>query len=281
MSTTYWIASYPKSGNTWFRIFLNNLLHEDTTAVRINDLPVQNAIGSARLPFDLGLGLKSSDLLADEIDCLRPRVDELLQPPGDLPLFRKIHDAYLDTACGEPIASRHATAGAIYLLRNPLDIVVSYAHHANDTVDALIARLNDPQAAIGGAREGLHEQLRQRLSDWSTHVRSWTEQRDFPVCVLRYEDMLERPAEQFTEAVRFVGFEHHASEIAAAIEAARFDRLQAQEQQGRFRETPRAASHFFRKGQAGDWRNHLSDAQVRAVLEAHGETMRHWGYTPE
>ena len=278
MKKTYWIASYPKSGNTWLRIFLNNLLHDDNEPVCINDLPVHNIIASARLPFDLALGLKSSDLLPDEIACLRPRVDEILAQESPKKLFRKIHDAYLHTACGDPIISTRASAGVIYLIRNPLDVTVSYAHHYAISFDKGIQQLGDRDNQLAFRPNGTGSQFSQMISCWSRHVRSWTEQTDIPVLVLRYEDLLADPLTYFARAVHFAGLGADIEDIQAAIEASRFDKLQSQEQRERFKETPRGTTHFFRKGQAGDWRNHLSKAQIQAIVTKHGQVMGAHGY---
>ncbi|MCP5028332.1 MAG: sulfotransferase domain-containing protein, partial [Actinomycetia bacterium] len=73
MKPIVWLASYPKSGNTWFRTFLANLLRDDEDPVDINELRT-GSIASARNPFDIHTGLEASDLTQDEIDLLRPGV---------------------------------------------------------------------------------------------------------------------------------------------------------------------------------------------------------------
>jgi hypothetical protein len=75
---TVWLASYPKSGNTWLRMLIANLSAVDDRPVDINDLPERGGIGSARGPFDYLTLVDSSLLTHDEIDALRPRVYEEL-----------------------------------------------------------------------------------------------------------------------------------------------------------------------------------------------------------
>ena len=104
MTRTIWLASYPKSGNTWFRMLVANLSAKDKP-VDINDLPERGGIASARPPFDHLLLIDSSLLTHDEIDCLRPRVyeelargsqDDEYDAQADEPPVRfvKAHDAY-------------------------------------------------------------------------------------------------------------------------------------------------------------------------------------------
>ena len=68
-----WMASYPKSGNTWFRVFLSNLFSASTREVHINDLS-ETTISSNRTIIDSYLGIHSSELTAEEIDRIRPLV---------------------------------------------------------------------------------------------------------------------------------------------------------------------------------------------------------------
>src|SRR6185437_2799590 len=111
---TVWLASYPKSGNTWLRMLIANLSAADDRPVDINDLPERGGIVSARGPFDYLTLVDSSLLTHDEIDCLRPRVyeelasgaqdDEYDQAQDTPPVrFVKAHDAYTLTTKGEPL----------------------------------------------------------------------------------------------------------------------------------------------------------------------------------
>lgn len=273
-----WLASYPKSGNTWFRVFLTNLLGRRQETADINDLDAIH-IASARGAFDQAVGLEAGDLTGDEIDRLRPRVyDRWSAASPDETLFRKIHDAYEYTPGGEPLVSAAATRGAIYLVRNPLDVAVSYAHHSATTLDDAVTALCDPDHAFCGNPRSLANQLRQRLSTWSGHVRSWTRQRDVPVHVVRYEDMKRRPIETFAGAVSFAGVDCDTPAIARAVELSAFERLREQEAADGFREKARNAGWFFRRGEVGAWRDTLSPGQVSRILECHGEVMSELGY---
>jgi hypothetical protein len=120
MSGIFWLASYPKSGNTWFRVFLTNLLRNSDTPANINELD-KSPIASGRAIFDEAMGFEASDLTADEIDQLRPELYIHLAETAEEPLFMKVHDAYTDMAEHTPIIPREATAGAFYFLRNPVE----------------------------------------------------------------------------------------------------------------------------------------------------------------
>ncbi len=97
MSGIIWLASYPKSGNTWMRVFLAHLVGEDSVDDGINNLGSRLneglGIASERLAFDQFSGLDASELLPDEIDTLRPRVYEAAAAQATRPMFVKVHDA--------------------------------------------------------------------------------------------------------------------------------------------------------------------------------------------
>ena len=94
MNNIIWLASYPKSGNTWFRIFLSNLLNEKEEPADINKITSTHGIASARHLFDELTGIEASDLSQNEADLLRPGVYKLISDEARQTLFIKAHDAY-------------------------------------------------------------------------------------------------------------------------------------------------------------------------------------------
>ncbi len=68
-----WLASYPKSGNTWLRAFLTNCWYDTETPADVNAL-LGGPIASARQLFDETVGVEAADLTTEEIDCYRPAV---------------------------------------------------------------------------------------------------------------------------------------------------------------------------------------------------------------
>ncbi len=279
-----WLASYPKSGNTWFRIFLRNLGIEDPKAFVGLDTIGFN-IGSAREVFDHYSGIDSSDLTHDEVASLRSRVFEDIASEAAKDdkghCFIKVHDACTNGNGGAPLFTDRATAGAIYIIRNPLDIVVSYAFHSGHRdFDAIIARMANPTEAVAVPRYGLNDQVRQTLLDWSSHVRSWVNA-PFAVHTMRYEDMKASPLKTFTASARFARIDHHESEIALALDQCRFERLQEAERLNGFHERRVTNAQFFREGKAGGWRRYLSKQQAERVINDHEIVMREYGYLRE
>ena len=280
-----WLASYMKSGNTWTRLLLANFLAASERAVSINDLGAVLPGGSAhdRRAFEEVTGLSSSECTDDEVESLRPAALRAVaaEAAGER-LFCKVHDALHETAAGEPLFPADVTAGAIYLVRNPLDVAVSWAFHvgrANSPgLAEVVARMNDPRRTVAGS---CSPQLRQRLLDWSGHVESWRAA-PFSVLLVRYEDLLADAAGQLARMVRFAGLDGAADRhrLRRAAEATAFPRLQEQETRHGFRESDPRCRRFFRAGRSGDWRRHLNAAQARQITLHHGPAMLACGYDP-
>lgn len=272
-----WLASYPKSGNTWFRVFLSNLLSKENHPADINNL-YATPIASNRELFDEATGLSSSDLIPEEIDNLRPGVYEFAARNSTELLFQKVHDAWLQTESGEPLFNSKVTKAVIYFIRNPLDVAVSFSNHLSKPLDYTANIMNDENYAFNGTPNRLHLQLRQRLLTWSGHVQSWVDKSELPITVLRYEDMKTDTYNKFLKAVKFIGIDTSESEIKRAISFSDIREMQKQEAEKGFKEKPANASLFFRKGIAGDWRSELPDNLVKIICNDHRNMMIRFGY---
>lgn len=276
MSSIVWLASYPKSGNTWLRAFLANYLQDRPEPVDINDLGT-DGIASDRGQFDRLVGIESSHLTDDEVDFYRPGLYELLAQNSPKTLWIKVHDALTRNMAGFDLFPAKVTRCALYVIRNPLDLAVSLAHHHGHNMERCIAHLVDA-AAASDRPNGLSRQLRQRHLSWGEHVRSWVDGASFPVHAMRYEDMLARPLETFAAAVSAAGLPTDFARVSRAVAHSRFEVLASQERAQGFKERPAAADRFFRQGRSGVWHDALSHEQVECVVRANAAVMRRFGY---
>lgn len=276
-SGLYWLASYPKSGNTWFRIVLRACLAEDPAAqIDLNAIQT-GMIASSRVWIDDVVGFDTSDMTQEEVRRLRPAVYRWTAARG-APGYHKIHDAFSRNADGVPLIDDQATRAVVYILRNPLDVAPSLANHNGTDIDAAIALMGDPAASLSRSQKKLSAQLLQHLGTWSDHVTGWIDAQDVEVHAIRYEDMLAAPQSTFATALAHLGLQIPPDRLGHAIEAAQFDKLVAQESTGGFRERPGKSARFFRRGQAGGWRDTLSTEQIAQILADHGRVMARFGY---
>jgi aryl sulfotransferase len=272
---TVWLASYPKSGNTWLRAVYTALLTDADVDV--------NALAGGEIPavrdlLDDVLGLSTSDLTAAELDALRPLVDEAVDAASDGVRLRKVHDAFHLGPTGEPIVSVAAARGAVYVVRDPRDVAVSLANHTGKSLAHVVETMCRQGARLAGSRDGVNGQAPQRIDTWSAHVRSWLDQTLIPVHVVRYEDAVRDAVATFGAALRFAGFDASDGEVAAAVARASFANLAGQEAAHGFRE--RRHGTFFRRGVAGSWRDELPAALADRLVGAHREVMADLGYLP-
>lgn len=274
-----WLASYPKSGNTWFRIFLTNLLNHTNEPADINNL-YPSTIASSRSLFDEAIGLESSDLTLDEVELLRPQVYRYMAGTSNEVLYHKIHDAWISLPDGNTLVPEDVTKAVLYFIRNPLDVAISFAHHSSTTIDKAIGMMNDSHYAFCSRQTKLHNQTRQKLLSWSEHIASWVDQSGLPVLVMRYEDMITDTLAVFKDAMKFSGIEATDEKIRKSIEFSSFENIQKQEKEKGFREKATKSESFFRKGISGDWKNVLTSEQIDKIVSRHQKMMERFGYWP-
>jgi hypothetical protein len=278
MNKIHWLASYPKSGNTWVRVFLTNYLRDKDQPADINHLR-GGPIASDRDVFDRWAGVEASDLPSDEIANLRPQVYRQMAQHARQPVYIKVHDACTRNTEGELLFPPDVSAGVLYVIRNPLDVAVSYAHHGGRTLQKMVEAMCNPQGSVYEATDRMSQQLPQCLLSWGGHARSWVDGSGMSVTVVRYEDMLARPEAAFEGVVRALGLGLDAQRLSAALAFSRFEVMRDQEQQVGFRErNARADAPFFREGRAGSWREELTADLADMIVSSQGEVMGRFGY---
>lgn len=260
----YWLASYPKSGNTWVRAFLSNLLFErsdinNMMGVTSDISPTMYQAVSTRPLADLSPG---------EEYLYRPAaLATVLETCNWSPCIVKTHFARL-TIDDMPMIPPKISAGAVYLVRDPRDVCVSMARHFDVDLEEASTMLCKQEFSING------DGLSQIVTNWSTNVSSWTHGSRFPVMVVRYEDLIDEPIEWFQKITDFL---HLSGDVEGAVRKASFNRLQAQEDESGFRE--RRNDHaFFGCGTYGGWRDTLPEEIAVKIEETHSEVMEKHGY---
>ncbi len=251
MGKLIWLASYPKSGNTWLRAFLHNYLRNPAEPYQINrllDLTATENDGAFYRPFD---ARPAGQYAIADVQRMRPLVHRALTQSFPDYVFVKTHNAAV-AVDGVPLQTPDVTAAAIYVVRDPRDVAVSYSHHLGLPIDRVIALMADPAAAVGGDDAHVFEWL----GSWSAHVESWGGRREPTRLVLRYEDMHAIPERCFGTAIRFLGGR------CGAGPAGEGDRLQ------QLRRSPGAGAQRRLRRASGDGEQLLPQRPCRAM--AHG-----------
>lgn len=213
LSKVRWLASFPKSGNTWVRIFLANLMIERDRPLTLNEV--------SSIPFYTDA--------KPETSCQKEYIG-------------KAHHPYSE--------KRHGTKKAIYIVRDPVDVVPSCAAFFNVT----ITRMADEVAR-----------------DWPRHVASWWPHTEL---VLKYENM----PNNFKELAKTLDFPHDFENVMRATSYSSFDLLKKDETENGFVEASDTGGEFFRKGTVGQGREVMTDAQVAKIVRGAGEWYDRLGY---
>lgn len=276
MGKILWLASYPKSGNTWLRAFIHNLMRPPAQdSIDINNMSVLTT-GDSMVQWFRHLDPRPP-LAWSRQDVARMRRGAQLAMVASKPgtIIAKTHNALMELH-GHPTINMDLTAGAIYVVRNPLDLVISLADHYGVDIDKAIEVMGDTNNG-GMLDENIVFEIH---SSWSLHVKSWTQNPHRGLLVVRYEDMLAKPLHTFGGITRFMGLKPTREHLQKAIEQSSFKNLRAQEEAKGFQEKSVKGTRFFRVGKAGQWREQLTQAQIDRVVEMHQEQMARFGYWP-
>jgi len=266
------------------RAFINSLYksirESSSEEIDINRIEEGSLVENAAALYPRFLGKPVSAANPAEIAAARPRVQAALVESAGRPIYLKTHNANL-LDHGFPLINMAVSLGAIYIVRNPLDVAISYAHLSNAPVDRVIDQMATSRWGVESSREKGLERVRAVLGSWSENVGSWTADPHPAVLVVRYEDMVGKPNQTFARVARHLQADHTVPQLRRAIAMTDFSRLRAQEEAAGFNEKPdRSVSPFFREGRAGRWREVLSAAQVARIVAAHRPLMKRFDYLP-
>lgn len=274
-----WVASFPKSGNTWTRTFLHNLARlfaGEDEAQSINEMGRFSTWEIRKPNYTEALGFEPTEDHRNEIAAVRHQVQQRIADEYDGLIFIKTYQAMVMDR-GHSTINFAVTSGAIYIVRNPLDVAISYAHHIGRPIDDAIVSIGTRDVETAITEKAVYEVY----GSWSQHVHSWTRKPHPAIYVMRYEDMVSEPTGTFGGLVRHMRLEATPEQIVEAIDRSSFEKLRAQEDRDGFRERPEGADRFFREGRPGQWREVLTSEQVDRIVHDHGEEMARFGYLPE
>ena len=268
-----WLASFPKSGNTWCRIFLANYLLGTLEPIPINEVHRIGIGDSVAGAYRIVAGGRYDPADIKGHLRLREKVLRGIASNGADVNFVKTHNAK-DRAFGVNLILPRYTRAAVYLIRNPLDVVVSYARHYGQSPAKAARSISRPDNTTAADATS----VKQYLGNWSNHVTGWTGTTDFPVHVMRDEDMKADPEGAFAGLLGFLGVPVDAERLERAVRFSSFDEMKRQESVTPFIERSANLDRFFHTGNSGQWRDALRPEDVAFLRECHGKVMSKYGY---
>ncbi len=273
MKNLFWMASYPKSGNTWLRAFIGGLLGQELIR-EDGTFPKFSSQCSDRAIFE--------QVFAGEIPpategtfAWRPAFQRALSARfGQRQHFVKTHCRY-DMPDGQPLFAPDVSVRAVMIVRNPIDVAASLTNHFGVDLQSAISIINNADAIMAKSSS---RNFPTPLGDWSTFHRSWLRQTAIPLTIMRYEDLHADPERHFGKLAAEVFRVTDKDRVAQAMAAARFETLQARENRHGFDEKPTPGTQFFWKGRPFHGLEIFDSQQRRKIWDAHGEVAGLLGY---
>ncbi len=252
-----WIASYPKSGNTWIRFMIYAAVYGQPN--RSIDVTRKIPDIHRKLPFD---------------------------PPQDGNLFAKSH---LQLTSTHPMLDQ--SVRALHIIRNPADVLLSSLNYR-----AMTSGETNPagyaEQFIHARGDASWESL--GFGTWVSHAQSWRTTDRFPVLALRYEDIKADPENELTRILDFVGIERTPEQIKQAVRHSSFDEMRAMEIREKnaaknddltkrlFVGSKKSASKglfFMNKGKSNQSLDELAPGLDNRFKDAFAESLEQYGYS--
>ena len=265
-----WLASYPKSGNTLVRSMLSGYLFSKDGKFNfelLNNIKKFPDFGVFR-----NLGIDTSD----ENEVVKKYIyvqEEINKRDGNTLRLLKTHAA-LNDINSHPFTNLKNTLGAVYIVRDPRKIVLSYANHSEISLDESLNRLLELRT-LGGQNDRQNQSVT-HVGSWSSNYNSWKEFKKVnKYLLIKYEDLVSKPEETFLSILDFIHqlsnlkFVVDKNKLRNVLNTTTFEFLQNLEKKTSFPEAIKSASGkditFFKYGKKNTGKD-IPD-EIRSKLE--------------
>ena len=260
----FWVASYPKSGNTWLRALLASYYysHDGTfdqkLLKKIEQFPQKKNFSN----FDY------DQKIVTDTSRFWIKAQELINLDKKLKFF-KTHNI-LGGLNGNQFTNTKNTIGCIYIVRDPRNVITSLKNHfeMND-IDALEFMLNKNKYTYNYHAKNDYSDF-QFISSWENNYKSWINQKNIPVKLIKYEDLHSKTYEVFKDLIKFINISSknpnifNKNKAQKAIYSSSFDSLKTIESKNGFSESILSKQgtkkiSFFHLGPKNNWENIFSE----------------------
>jgi len=290
MKKIFWVASYPKSGNTWIRAILSSLFFTKDGKFNLNLLKnIPNFDNPDKYEFVRTSNIDDFNRLHElaVISKYWIEAQKNVEVSGNFSFF-KTHSGNV-TLNKLQYTNALNVLGFIYIVRDPRDVVVSYSKHFNKGIDETIKSITS-KICITWSGLPKNKPYPILLSSWDIHYKTW-ETLNVPKLVIKYETLLKETRKTLNQIVNFFtknysfNFYNIDERINNILDTTSFKQLQKNEKEQGFNEAPyyfhsnkSISEYFFRKGTDKQWQNELTTSQLKKIENSFGLTMKKLGY---
>ena len=276
-----WLASYPKSGNTWMRSIISALLYSVdgdfnfNLLRKIDQFPEKKYFKYFIKDFSDFNGIKKNWIVAQD----RINLD------GKIKLLKTHQGKY--TIEGDSFTNNDNTLATIYIVRDPRNLVQSISNHYAKSLEDSCEFLIEPKI-IGNGKNYENKQggLFTLLGRWNEHYRSWTTNKN-NLLIIKYEDLIKNPRAQLEKTIdflkKYLTFETDENKINKILETTTFDNLKKLEKEGQFNENATnkkdgGKKNFFHLGPKNLWQKNLNEKIISRIEKNFLNEMKELGY---
>ena len=281
MNKIIWIASYPKSGNTWLRYFLGNYYFNN----KDNFQPeIIKNIKKFHLDKELiKSNFHNQDFIKNPYNVSKYWIEsqkKLEIKKGNV-VFLKTHNALINIENNE-FTNSDLTLAIIYIIRDPRDVVVSYSKYRHLDYDKTIEHMIGSKANVPFVRDAKDVSNIEITGSWAFHYNSWKDGISvIPRIIIKYEDLLSNSEKIFTNIIKFLSnimkLEVNYKKIKSSNNLSKFTKLKNFEAKNNFFEN-NSSENFFRIGKSGNWKKELNKDQIKKIEDSFKTEMINLGY---
>ena len=274
-----WLASYPKSGNTWVRSFLSAYYFTDDGMFNFDLLD-----NFKQFPSKDFINMKLSD--PGEIVNYWHSIQDRLMENKKIKML-KTHNALISFNKTKFTLPKYSL-GAVYILRDPRNLITSLKDHTDITYDEALRFMCNEDTILYDTSSGDYDATH-FISSWSTHYKSWTSDNNIKTMVIKYEDLETDCNKIFKDLVIFINKLLKNSDVINeeklynAIKSTNFKNLRKKEELGEFKESVISLKtnkkvKFFNLGFENKWEKILPDKIKSKVNDKFADDLKYLNY---
>ena len=279
-----WLASYPKSGNTFLRSLLTAYLFTKdgnfnfSVLKNINQFP--NNVTFEKLGIDIS---NEKEVIKNYIKVQ----EETNKRDGQGIRFLKTHSTLQDIN-GHKFTNLNNCLGAIYIVRDPRDVVKSYSNHNSTSIDESINHMKEFNIGGGVKSKDRKNETITHIGSWSSHYTSWKEfDKVDRYLLIKYEDLVKETEKTFLKVLTFVSkltkkkLDLDKNRLNNVLNTTTFDSMQKLEKQNGFNEAVDLNGKkitFFKYGAKNNWKKFLTLENKKKIEDIFREEMKELGY---